>query len=198
MDATTPRGFYTRQYLPHFDGGAIPQFVTFHLADCFSTELLQRWEEKLAYLPPEQQRQKRAQLVDYYLDEGTGNAWLRDPYLAGLVEDALCYFHGERYVLHAWVVMPNHAHTLLTPFSGFRLEKITHSWKSYTAHAAMKYSQRQETFWYPESYDRFMRDDRHFANTLSYIEMNPVKAGLCRTPEDWRWSSAWWRAQAEQ
>jgi len=35
-----------------------------------------------------------------------------------------------------------------------------------------------------------MRDDGQFEATRDYIEMNPVTAGLCATPDEWRWSSA--------
>jgi REP element-mobilizing transposase RayT len=41
--------------------------------------------------------------------------------------------------------------------------------------------------------DRFANevvvDQRHFWNVLRYIAHNPVEAGLCATPEAWRWSS---------
>ena len=68
-----------------------------------------------------------------------------------------------------------------------------HSWKSYTSHAANKILQRSGDFWFREYFDRFIRDDRHFARAVNYIEENPVKAGLVRTREAWRWSSAWWK-----
>jgi putative transposase len=38
-----------------------------------------------------------------------------------------------------------------------------------------------------------MRDERHFAATVAYIEENPVKAGLAVKPTDWRFGSAWRR-----
>ena len=36
-----------------------------------------------------------------------------------------------------------------------------------------------------------MRDERQSANAQAYIEYNPVKAGLCADPSDWKWSSAY-------
>ena len=44
--------------------------------------------------------------------------------------------------------------------------------------------------WMREYWDRYIRDDRHFAATVDYIHQNPVKAGLTRRSEDWPWSSA--------
>ena len=190
------RGWYTRDYLPHFDGGTITQSVTFHLEGCFSTALLRRWEDRLILLPKEDREREKRRLIERHLDLGEGDAWLRDPFLANLVETALLFFDGQRYYLHAWVVMPNHVHTLFTPMPGNSLESITHSWKSFTSHEANKYLKRHGDFWFTESYDRYIRDEQHYANALQYIENNPVKAGLCATPEAWRWSSAWWRYNA--
>jgi hypothetical protein len=50
------------------------------------------------------------------------------------------------------------------------------------------------TFWQDESYDHWVRDEEELQRIVLYIEQNPVKAGLCRTPADWRWSSARFRA----
>jgi hypothetical protein len=46
-----------------------------------------------------------------------------------------------------------------------------------------------------EYFDRYIRDGVHYKKTIAYIENNPVKAGLCSRPEEWRFSSAWWRAK---
>jgi REP element-mobilizing transposase RayT len=49
---------------------------------------------------------------------------------------------------------------------------------------------RTGKFWEREPFDRYIRNQRHFQNTVAYIEGNPVKAGLCKYPEDWTWGSA--------
>ena len=46
------------------------------------------------------------------------------------------------------------------------------------------------TFWMVDYYDRFIRDGRHLARAIAYVERNPVKAGLCREAQDWPFSSA--------
>ena len=107
-----------------------------------------------------------------------------------MVERAMLHHDGNRYRLAAWVVMPNHVHLLATPRDGHTLSGIMHSLKSYTAHQANKLLRREGTFWMEEYFDRYVRDARHFRNTIAYIENNPVKAGLCRRPPDWPFSSA--------
>jgi len=185
-----PKGWHSRGYLPHFDGGAIPQAVTFHLDDSIPVAVRERWAEELALLPTDAAEMERRRRIEEYLDRGEGDAWLRLPAIADIVQEALLHFDGERYLMHGWSVMPNHGHTLFTPLEGYALDRIVHSWKSYTAHEANKILGRTGRFWFVESHDRYIRNEAHFANALAYIENNPVKAGLCTRPEDWPWSSA--------
>jgi hypothetical protein len=39
-------------------------------------------------------------------------------------------------------------------------------------------------------WDRYIRDESHYQRVVDYIHQNPVKAGLCRSPAEWSWSSA--------
>ncbi len=188
-----PRGWYSRNYLPHFDGGDITQYVTFCLWDAIPHVVLRRWKEEFASLPEIERERERKQRIEAYLDRGEGHAWLAIPELADLVQGTFQFFHGQRYLLHAWVVMPNHGHVLFTPIPDFSMESILHSWKSYTAHKADEILGKRGEFWFPESFDRYIRDNQHYQNAKRYIENNPVKAGLCRLPEEWLWSSANWR-----
>jgi REP element-mobilizing transposase RayT len=41
-----------------------------------------------------------------------------------------------------------------------------------------------------EYWDRYIRDAEHYQKVVDYIHQNPVRAGLCRAPEAWPWSSA--------
>ena len=45
-------------------------------------------------------------------------------------------------------------------------------------------------FWQDESYDHMVRNEREFEKIRSYIEENPVRAGLVREASEYRWSSA--------
>ncbi|MFN2452697.1 MAG: transposase [Pyrinomonadaceae bacterium] len=182
--------------MPHFEGGERAQFVTFRLHDSLPQALLERWRRELAH---DEHRDVDAALrkrIEAYLDEGHGDAHLRDVRIARLTQDAMLYFDGVRYKLSAWVVMPNHVHLLATPRDGFTLSSIMHSIKSYTANEANKLIDRTDRFWQKESFDRYIRDAKHFAATVAYIENNPVKAGLCAAPHEWQFSSAYARRKA--
>ncbi|NNE97440.1 MAG: transposase [Pyrinomonadaceae bacterium] len=179
----------SRGYLPHYDGGQVSQFVTTRLYDSLPKKVLERWRIKL----------ERGEISDFeirkrveeYLDSGRGECYLADPRVANLVKENLRHHADKKYKLYAWVIMPNHLHYLITPISPYTLAEITHSNKSYTAHTANKILNRRGQFWIHESFDRYIRDEYHFLQTIAYIENNPVKAGLCKRKTDWKFSSAY-------
>ena len=183
--------WHSRGYLPHFEAGDVPQSITFRLASSLPTALLQRMESDLRYLPETVATQERRKRIERVLDMGHGDRHLANPAIAKLVESALLHFDGKRYIIHAWSIMPNHVHVLATPRAGHALAAILHGWKSFTASRANGILKRQGRFWAPEYHDRYIRDGAHFCNAISYIALNPVKAGLCRSADEWRFSSFW-------
>ena len=118
---------------------------------------------------------------------------LKVPEVAKMVQDSLLKFDGSRYHLFSWVVMSNHVHCLMTRFEEYELSAILHSLKSFTAHEANKILHREGQFWIEDYFDRYIRNAEHFEKTVKYIENNPVKAGLCLRPEEWPYSSAWFK-----
>jgi putative DNA methylase len=129
--------------------------------------------------------------MDHLLDQAAnGPVFLRQHEIAQIVVDAVrdgeARFH--RYQLHAFVVMPNHVHLLLTPFVTAR------QWlgplKGFTAHQANRILRRHAPFWQEESYDHLIRHEEESRRIQQYIENNPVKAGLVGLAELFPWSSA--------
>jgi len=102
-------GWHSRGYLPHFDGREIPQFITLHLADSMPKPVIARWQKELTKTKCKEAEILLQKRIERYLDQGYGNAFLRD----------------KRY------------------------------------------------------FDRYIRDEKHFRNSVKYIENNPVKARLC-------------------
>ena len=190
MSQQTPT-WHSRGYIPHWEAGDVAQAITFRLADSLPSSLLQRWEDELQKLANDARDEERRKRIERALDSGHGSGALAQPTIGEAVEDALLYFDASRYRLHAWVVMPNHVHVMVTPVGGERLSAIVHSWKSFTAKKANALLGQKGTFWATEHFDRAIRDDVHFSNAVAYFAMNPVKAGLCGTPEAWRFSSSW-------
>jgi putative transposase len=134
--------------------------------------------------------------LDRLLDEaGTGPFYLRQPPLADMTVEALCYNANVlgHYLLHAFVVMPNHVHLLAT--ANVPLAQLTRSLKGITARRAnAMLGLTGRPFWQEESYDRVVRQEREFETIRSYIEENPVRAGLVGKASEYRWSSAGWQS----
>ncbi|MCX6907698.1 MAG: transposase, partial [Verrucomicrobia bacterium] len=111
-------------------------------------------------------------------DAGHGACWLREPALASLVADALQHFHGTRYTLEDFVVMPNHVHILVTPLKDHALSENLHSWKSFSAKQVNRAIGRTGTVWQDESFDHIVRSAAQLAHFHDYIRSNPAAAHL--------------------
>ncbi len=130
--------------------------------------------------------------MDRILDAGaTGPLFLRRPEIAEMVVAAIRdgdrRFH--RYELHAFVVMANHVHMLVTP------RVISTKWlgplKGFTSHQANRVmGAHGKPVWQDESYDHLVPSGIEFDRIRAYIELNPVKAGIVSAPELFPWSSA--------
>jgi len=141
--------------------------------------------------------------LDRLLDGGrTGPLHLRQPSVADMVVEVLHHMADvqRRYTLHAFVVMPNHVHVLVSPH--VPLPRLTKAVKGYTAKRANQMlGLTGSPFWQEERYDRLVRDAAEGDRIRSYIELNPVRAGLVREAGAYRWSSAGWptgRSAADQ
>jgi putative DNA methylase len=142
-------------------------------------------------------------VLDRLLDESrTGPFYLRRPTIADMVVEVIhhCADVLGRYTLHAFVVMPNHIHMLVSP--SIPLPQLTKTLKGFTAKRANQMLARTgNPFWQEESYDHLVRDRAEWERIKFYIEQNPVRAGLVRRADQYRWSSAGWatgRSPADQ
>jgi putative transposase len=110
---------------------------------------------------------------------------------ADLFLETLQHYRLEgRYLLHDFVVMPEHIHLLLTP-QNISLERAVGLIKG-------GFSHRMESklpVWQKGYTDRRARDEAEFLAFKRYIRENPVRKGICEKAEDYQWSSAWsgWR-----
>lgn len=194
-------GIHTRGYLPHVKREGAEYFVTFRLADSlpksvllelkrYQAEALRNLEGK-GYADREEVNRDFRRRLERYLDRGAGACFLKRPAIADLVREGLLYGHEKQYLLREWVVMPNHVHLLIWPLPGWTLSQILRDRKSRTARGANRLLNRTgECFWQDESYDHWVRNPEERIRISRYIRNNPVIAKLCRSPEDWPWSSA--------
>jgi putative transposase len=179
------KGWTTRGFLPHYDKPGTLQMFTFRLADAMPASLRHEWDPLIAITDERERRTK----LEAYLDQGRGECALREAKVAKAVEAVFLRGDGQHYRMIAWVVMPNHAH-ILVELGTLPMDKLLKVWKGTSANEANRVLNRQGTFWLEEYWDRYMRDEEHFRKAKHYLEWNPVKAGLVRTPEAWAFGSA--------
>jgi putative transposase len=136
---------------------------------------------------------KQFAMLDRLLDKAcAGPFYLHQPAIADLVVEAIHYNERvlSQYVLHTFVVMPNHVHLLISP--RVPVPMPTKSLKGITALRANPLLKKTgNPFWQRESYDHEVRSEAEMERIRCYIERNPVKAGLVAEPSHYRWSSAY-------
>lgn len=187
--STNHDGLEIRQgfYLPHWRADNAIYHVVFRLADSVPASRLKLWIHERDELLQrddlnERDRERTRRLVSErtqaFLDAGHGICFLADAQNAKIVADALKYFDGDRYRLHAWCVMPNHVHVLVEPINNHELSKITHSWKSFTAHEIRKHTGGTGSIWHRESFDHIIRNEKSYRRAAQYILENPVRADV--------------------
>lgn len=176
-------------HLPHWQQDEVAQFVTWRLGDSLPRERLETWkQEKDVWMrkhpkPWDESSEREyhrlfSERVEDWLDAGAGACILREPENRRIVESALRHFDGARYVLWAFVVMPNHVHALFSPSPPHLLEQILHSWKSFTAKEINRRRGQTGMVWQEDYWDRLIRSGEHFERCVRYIRENPVKARL--------------------
>jgi hypothetical protein len=178
-----------RRRLPHWRQTGVAYFITFRLADSVPQPLLHQWRDEraiwLRWHPPpwraDEQREYEERFIgriQEWLDAGMGACHMRRPDVRAEVELCLLRFHATRYVVDAFVLMPNHVHAVIAPGEGHDLSKILQGIKGVSANACNKLFGRKSAFWMDESYDHIIRDAEELAAFRHYIAANPEKAGL--------------------
>ncbi|MDX1945582.1 MAG: transposase [Pirellulaceae bacterium] len=208
FDSDRPVRIYSR-HLPHWRQEGVTYFATFRLADSLPQNRLRElaalratWEKNHPTPRSDKQWEALTRLsmehVENWLDEGQGSCVLRQAFAADCLEQKLRHFDGQQYDLWAFVIMPNHVHLLVKPYSDalHPLERLEQAWKTYSARAINAASGTSGSLWQAESFDRMVRDEEHLYRCLQYIGRNPRRAGLgLHEARRWvrpEWASAGW------
>lgn len=108
-----------------------------------------------------------------------------------------CLFENNRKIeLYAAVIMPNHVHLLFSALEcetgdPYPLSEIMKGIEGVSARNINRLLGRKGSLWQDESFDRIMRA-QEFEFKRNYIIANPIDAGVCNRPEEYRWL---WLAQ---
>lgn len=88
----------------------------------------------------------------------------------------------------AYCLMPNHIHLVAVPAQKNGLARLLRETHSEYARRINQREGWQGHLW-QERYHSFVMDEAHLLATVRYVELNPVRAGLCERAAEWRWSS---------
>jgi REP element-mobilizing transposase RayT len=139
-----------------------------------------------------EQLKRRYLRLERLLDAGYGACWLKSEEIALIVVDSFAFLTSQGHRVLRWVIMPNHLHLLIELRPGSKLSAVLRSFKGYTGSMINRALGRTGSVWYPEFFDRYIRDEEHYNAVVSYIDNNPVRAGLVKQQREWRFSSVGW------
>ncbi len=92
-------------------------------------------------------------------------------------------------LIHAYVLMTNHVHLLVTPKSSTAISTLFQSIGRHYVPYINKTYQRRGSLWEGRHKGNIIESDAYFLRCMRYIEMNPVRAGMVDHPAKYRWSS---------
>ncbi len=186
--------------LPHWDQAGTFAFVTFRLIDslpvaCVAgfkrerSELLKAaglnskadLKIEINRLPRREASLLRWRLFkawDEQLEKFRGSCYLRRYDASRIVADGLRRFDGDRYVIAAFAILPNHVHLLAAFAQPGAITAQGAAWRKFWAREINRLVGRKGHLWQGDQFDHLVRSPESFARTRQYIIDNPRKAGL--------------------
>jgi putative transposase len=134
----------------------------------------------------------------------TSRTWQSRPLFAnesccGLFVDSLLHYRDDGvYSLHAFVLMPDHFHILLSPANNKTLERAVQFIKGGSARKLALEKHMHFPVWQRGFSDHRIRDAADFVSHVRYIDQNPVRKRLVTDAKEFRWSSASGRYSLDQ
>ncbi len=178
----------TRTKLPHWSQENATYFITFRLADSippekiielkdsarlFETRHPKPWDKET-----EEKYYREVSLkLEKWLDLGHGRCVLKEKDVRATIMAKLHDLESESVVLRSVVIMPNHAHLLVT-LGEMKIGDYMNALKGATSRLINSYLKREGALWQRDYFDRIIRDERHYQRCLRYIEANPEKANV--------------------
>ncbi|MBS0660925.1 MAG: transposase [Verrucomicrobia bacterium] len=174
-------------HLPHWRQDGVLYFLTIRLADSFPAERLRCWRtERHEWLALHPRPHTPAEAREYHrrftaawhrlLDEPHGAC----PFKIASLRDALAaaFRAGEDLAdgcaLDEFVIMPNHAHVLVSPRPGVSLKRIEKAWKAVSARAIHAHFGTTGPVWQHEGWDHIVRTPEAADRFRRYIRANPA------------------------
>jgi putative transposase len=178
-----------RRNLPHLYFNSGIYFITSRLANSIPQKALAELNQGLKN-NDKGENNRVFNKYDALLDSGNfGIKHLFNSRCADIVKYTLQFPNGKDYKLICYCIMPNHFHLVFELLlNNRRISKIMQSIKRISATECNLILNRKGRFWQDESYDRLVRDEKELYFVIRYVLLNPVKAGLVKKWDDWKYT----------
>ena len=183
---------YDGNHLPHWTMGHVLYHVCFRLADSVPAAKLREWQDerkalaKMCASPSEADLQRfrylHSEKMEKYLDSGHGECLLRSDGVLAVVVATIKHDDGKKYHVHAFGIMPNHAHVIVGIKEGFLLRDVMQEWKSVSGHRINRMLGRTGALWQPDYYNHIIRTPEEYEYQMNYVFKNNLVGS-------WRMSS---------
>ena len=107
-----------------------------------------------------------------------------------VVNKILEYRDKENYLIHEFVLMPNHLHLILTPAESVSLEKAIQLIKGGSSHEIHRVRGNKMQIWQSGFHESRVTDWMDYKKKADYVQFNPIVAKLVGRPQDWLYGSA--------
>ena len=195
----------TRRKLPHWAQDGAIVFITWRTLDSIPQTVLEAWRAErhqwlttngidptrpgwkiqVQALPPTQLAEFHDRFTTKWhehLDASHGACVLRQPHLAQIIHDSLLHFHGDRYDMLDFVIMPNHVHVLASFPNRTAMLEQCESWKHFTSTQINRHLITKGRFWQQDAFDHLVRHEAQLHRLQQYIAENPSNAHFSPTP----------------
>jgi putative transposase len=99
--------------------------------------------------------------------------------------------------IHAYVLMTNHVHLLVTPMVDYGIAQMMQALGRRYVYYMNKTYHRTGTLWEGRYKSSLVDSDRYLLTCMRYIELNPCRAKMVNHPGEYKWSSYHANAQGE-
>jgi REP element-mobilizing transposase RayT len=187
--------------LPHWDQPGTFAFITFRLGDSLPAKCVAKFKNdraillreagldpsatdirsEFAKLPPRDAAILQWKIFtawDLQLGQLHGECYLRRRDASKIVAEGLLKFDGDRYVMAAFAILPNHVHVLAAFAEEGAVTSQGAAWRKYFARQINAILGRSGHLWQPDQFDHLIRTEVSFEHTRWYIIDNPREANL--------------------
>lgn len=168
--------------MPHWFQIHKTMFVTFRLADSLPHHIIEEYLADRAMMREESKvlgnksRKFYEELMEHkmesWLNNGHGSCILGNKNVRQIVVEALRHYNYREYLLHSFIVMPNHLHILLSPLTDKPINNIIGRIKGFTSFKIKKLLGIDSEIWQQGMFDRIVRSDDEFKKYVDYIINN--------------------------